>query len=228
MYYLQKFTLKGIFGYGGWIIYYDKFWKTCFQEVGFDGTDISEDIDSEFRVHIKSTVPTGTNFIVISMYEQKPKGVWIMHKCGKYKAVYCINLKILLTTCIKHILSSNKLHQYTLTLFLCHEVSHDMIMLHWTYFSVIEVSHDTILLHWPYFSVMKWVMVWYCYTDLISLSWSESWYDNVALTLFLCHEVSRDMIMLHWPYFSHEVSHDTIMLHWPYFSVVKWVMIWYC
>jgi hypothetical protein len=142
LYYLQKFTLKGIFGYGLWIIYYDKFWKTCFQEVGFDGTDISEDIDSEFRVHIKSTVPTGTNFIVISMYEQKPKGVWIMHKCGKYKAVYCINSKKLLTTCIKHILSSNKLHQYTLTLFLCHEVSHD------------------ILLHWPYFSVMKWVVIW--------------------------------------------------------------------
>jgi hypothetical protein len=174
LYYLQKFTLKGIFGYGGWIIYYDKFWKTCFQEVGFDGTDISDDIDSEFRVHIKSTVPTGTNFIVISMYEQKPKGVWIMHKCGKYKAVYCINLKKLLTTCIKHILSSNKLHQYTLTLFLCHEVSHDMIMLHWPYFchevshdillhwpyfSVIEVSHDMILIHWPYFSVMKWVMI---------------------------------------------------------------------
>ena len=191
MYYLQKFTLKGIFGYGGWIIYYDKFWKTCFQEVGFDGTDISEDIDSEFRVHIKSTVPTGTNFIVISMYEQKPKGVWIMHKCGKYKAVYCINLKKLLTTCIKHILSSNKLHQYTLTLFLCHEVSHDMIML-----------------HWPYFSVMKWVMI-YCYTDLISLSWSESWYDIDTLTLFLCHEV----------------SHDMTLIHWPYFSVMKWVMI---
>jgi hypothetical protein len=38
-------------------IYYDRFWETCFQNVGCDGTDISEDIDSEVRVYIQSVVP---------------------------------------------------------------------------------------------------------------------------------------------------------------------------
>ena len=36
------------------IIYYDKFWETFFQDVGCDGTDISDDIDLEVRVHIQS------------------------------------------------------------------------------------------------------------------------------------------------------------------------------
>ena len=38
-------------------MYYDRFWETFFQDVGRDGTDISEGIDLEVWVHIQSVVP---------------------------------------------------------------------------------------------------------------------------------------------------------------------------
>jgi hypothetical protein len=45
----------------------DRFWETFFQDVRCDGTDISEDIDSE----VESVYPICcTDFIVISMYER--------------------------------------------------------------------------------------------------------------------------------------------------------------
>ena len=42
----------------GQIIYNDRSWETFFQDVGDDGTDISEDIDWwKFLVYIQSVVP---------------------------------------------------------------------------------------------------------------------------------------------------------------------------
>ena len=40
-----------------WILHFDRFWETFFQEVGCDGTDISAYIDLEVRLHIQSVVP---------------------------------------------------------------------------------------------------------------------------------------------------------------------------
>jgi hypothetical protein len=44
------------------ITYYDRFWETFFLDVGCDGTDISEDIALEVRVHIQSVIPIMEQF----------------------------------------------------------------------------------------------------------------------------------------------------------------------
>ena len=48
--------LKGIFGDGGGDYILQQVRRNFFQDVGCDGTDISEDIDLEVQVHIQSIV----------------------------------------------------------------------------------------------------------------------------------------------------------------------------
>jgi hypothetical protein len=56
------FTLKKIFGGGGTDYILRYVLRNFFQDVGCDGTYISEDIDLEVRVHIQSIVPTLEQF----------------------------------------------------------------------------------------------------------------------------------------------------------------------
>ena len=62
LYYLQKFSLKGIFGYVKQIMYYDRFSETVFQNVGCDGTDISKDCPTHKQVKSWSELYTRTRF----------------------------------------------------------------------------------------------------------------------------------------------------------------------